>query len=103
MGRFWHRLRLQSKRRKADEDRQSANALMADGTGRPRIGSGKGIVMMTGPGPRRMGNSFVWAFLWLCFVPISIGLVVALTVGTLAGFLVSLGVLLMLGVWRIAA
>ena len=49
------------------------------------------------------GNSFVWAFLWLCFVPISIGLVVALIFGTLAGFLASLGVLLMLGVWRIAA
>jgi hypothetical protein len=48
-------------------------------------------------------DSFVWAFLWLCLVPISIGLVVAWTVGTLAGVLVSLGVLLTLGVWRIGA
>jgi hypothetical protein len=42
----------------------------------------------------------LWAFLWLCFVPISIGMVVTLTVGTFAGVLVTLGVLLALGVWR---
>jgi hypothetical protein len=48
-------------------------------------------------------DSFVWAFLWLCVLPISIGLVAALVVGTLAGALVSLGVLLTLVAWRIGA
>ena len=48
-------------------------------------------------------DSLVWAFLWLCLVPISIGLVAALTVSTLVGTLVSLGVLLTLVAWRIRA
>ena len=45
----------------------------------------------------------VWAFLWLFLVPLTIGLVAALTVGTFAGVLVSLGVLVALGAWRILA
>ena len=45
----------------------------------------------------------MWAFLWLCFVPLSIGLGIALTVGTFTGVLVSLGVVLALGAWRILA
>jgi hypothetical protein len=44
----------------------------------------------------------VWAFVWLCLVPISIGLMVALTVGTFTGILVTLGVLLALGVWKMS-
>jgi hypothetical protein len=62
---------------------------MAEWTKRPRIESGKGIEM-----------NVVWAFLWLCLMPISIGLVFALTVGMLAGALVTLGVLLTLAVWQ---
>ena len=45
----------------------------------------------------------VWAFLWLFLLPVSIGLAAALTLGTFAGVLVSLGVLLALGAWRILA
>jgi hypothetical protein len=53
--------------------------------------------------PSLIGDGFLGAFLWLCLMPIAIGLGVALTVGTLTGALVTLGVLLALGVWKFGA